>query len=202
MQTSPRLGSSSEETRSRILAAAKEIYELNGTRGTTTRLVAERAGVNEATLFRHFGSKHALLVAMRQSACPVTFVESVLASLRGADLREDLQTIATSLVARMYDQRRLMCISMAEDAVNERPGDVLPEDDPEWRGPVELRQRLAGFFDQMIATGKIQGNSLQLAAFFMGMCFSYVVARKIWDSTVIRPDDVDFMVDIFLNGVK
>ena len=58
-----------EETRARILAAAREIFERNGTRGTTTREVAERAGVNEATLFRHFGSKRALLDAMREQAC-------------------------------------------------------------------------------------------------------------------------------------
>jgi AcrR family transcriptional regulator len=45
-----------EDTRERILVAAREIFEHNGTRGTTTREVAERAGVNEATLFRHFGS--------------------------------------------------------------------------------------------------------------------------------------------------
>ncbi len=60
-----------EETRGKILAAARELFERNGTRGTTTREVAERAGVNEATLFRHFGSKRALLDAMREQACGV-----------------------------------------------------------------------------------------------------------------------------------
>jgi AcrR family transcriptional regulator len=50
---------SPEDTRSRILAAAREIFALKGTRGTTTREVADRAGVNEATLFRHFGTKQA-----------------------------------------------------------------------------------------------------------------------------------------------
>ena len=58
-----------EETRARILAATREIFERNGTRGTTTREVAERAGVNEATLFRHFGSKAALIGAMREDSC-------------------------------------------------------------------------------------------------------------------------------------
>ena len=83
MQISARTGSSSEESRARILTAAKAIYEQNGTRGTTTREVAERAGVNEATLFRHFGNKQALLAAMREGACPVAVFESVLASLTG-----------------------------------------------------------------------------------------------------------------------
>ncbi|HMD02881.1 MAG TPA: helix-turn-helix domain-containing protein, partial [Candidatus Baltobacteraceae bacterium] len=44
-------------TRLRILAATRDLYARNGSRGTTTREVAERAGVNEATLFRHFGTK-------------------------------------------------------------------------------------------------------------------------------------------------
>lgn len=196
MQTSARPGSSSEETRAKIIAAAKHIYEQNGTRGTTTRLVAERAGVNEATLFRHFGSKHALLSAMREGACPVAYFESILASLSG-NLRQDLQTIARSLVERIHGQRAMMCISLAEDA-----RDDVVTSGPEWRGPIELVQRLDNFFAGQIALGRIRGDSKRLAAFFMGMCFSYVVARKLWDSYVIKVDDLDLLVDIFLNGVK
>ncbi len=72
-----------EDTRARILAAARDLFERNGTRGTTTREVAERAGVNEATLFRHFGSKRALLDAMREQACGVQQFRAVLAALPG-----------------------------------------------------------------------------------------------------------------------
>ena len=194
MQTSVRLTSSADETRARIIAAAKDVYEQNGTRGTTTRLVAERAGVNEATLFRHFGSKHLLLSAMREEACPIAFVESVLATLSG-NVRDDLQTIAASLVARMHAQRAMLCIAMAEDA----RGDVV-HSDPEWRGPMQFMQVLESYFAQQIALGQIGGDSKRLATFFMGMCFSYVVARKIWNSYAICTDDLDFMVDLFLNG--
>ncbi len=194
MQISARPGSSSDETRARIIAAAKEVYEQNGTRGTTTRLVAERAGVNEATLFRHFGSKHLLLSAMREEACPIAFVESVLATLTG-NVRDDLRTIATSLVERMHVQRAMLCIAMAEDA----RGDIV-HSDPEWRGPVQFMQVLESYFAQQIGLGHIHGDSKRLATFFMGMCFSYVVARKIWNSYVIHADDLNAMVDLFLNG--
>jgi AcrR family transcriptional regulator len=196
MQISARPGSSTEETRARIIAAAKEIYEQNGTRGTTTRLVAERAGVNEATLFRHFGSKQALLLAMREGACPLAVFECVLASLSG-DLREDLRTIARLLVERMHAQRAMMCISLAEDARDDVSGSG-----PEWRGPIELLQRFDAYFASLIEQGRVHGDSARLAAFFMGMCFSYVLARKIWNSHVPKSDDLDLMVDIFLNGVK
>jgi outer membrane protein len=49
-------------TRDHILAAAARLYGEHGFRGTTTRRIAEEAGVNEVTLFRLFGSKTALLL--------------------------------------------------------------------------------------------------------------------------------------------
>lgn len=49
------------ETRQRILQAALEAYGQRGFRGATTRCIASLAGVNEVTIFRHFGSKQALL---------------------------------------------------------------------------------------------------------------------------------------------
>ncbi len=193
MQTSARLGSSTEETRAKILIAAKAIYEQNGTRGTTTREVAERAGVNEATVFRHFGNKHALLQAMREDACPLAVFETVLASLDG-DLRRDLGAIAAAMVTAMHAQRSMLCISLAEDATG--------DSQPEWRGPITIMQRMEAYFADQISLGRMRGEARRLAAFFMGMCFSYVIARKIWNSYVIDPSDLDGLVDIFLNGAK
>ena len=48
-------------TREAILAAALDAYSKYGFRGATTRRIAEAAGVNEVTIFRHFGSKDTLL---------------------------------------------------------------------------------------------------------------------------------------------
>jgi AcrR family transcriptional regulator len=58
-----------DDHRNRILSAAARVYALHGRRGATTRRIAEEAGVNEVTIFRQFGSKHALLdIAMRECA--------------------------------------------------------------------------------------------------------------------------------------
>jgi len=48
-------------SRHEILAAAADVFAQHGFRGSTTRRIAEAAGVNEITLFRQFGSKEALL---------------------------------------------------------------------------------------------------------------------------------------------
>ncbi len=47
--------------RHEILAAAAEVFAQHGFRGSTTRRIANAAGVNEITIFRQFGSKEALL---------------------------------------------------------------------------------------------------------------------------------------------
>ncbi|MFN2637499.1 MAG: TetR/AcrR family transcriptional regulator [Gemmatimonadaceae bacterium] len=47
--------------RQEILDAAAGVFAQHGFRGSTTRRIADAAGVNEITIFRHFGSKEALL---------------------------------------------------------------------------------------------------------------------------------------------
>lgn len=51
------------DLRDKILDVTISVYAENGYRGTTTRRIASEAGVNEVTLFRHFGSKDELIKA-------------------------------------------------------------------------------------------------------------------------------------------
>lgn len=50
-------------THNALQAAALELFTAQGYESTGTAQIAERAGVSEMTLFRHFGSKEALLLA-------------------------------------------------------------------------------------------------------------------------------------------
>ena len=49
------------DSRDRIIRAAVDVFAEAGYRGATTRRIAQQAGVNEVTLFRHFGSKEELI---------------------------------------------------------------------------------------------------------------------------------------------
>jgi len=55
-------------TRDALLDVTARLYAEHGWRGTTTRRIAEAAGVNEVTLFRQFGSKEALLLESIRTA--------------------------------------------------------------------------------------------------------------------------------------
>ncbi|HEY9763364.1 MAG TPA: TetR/AcrR family transcriptional regulator [Trichocoleus sp.] len=55
-------------TRQRLIQTALQLFAQQGVTETTTRQIADVAGVNEVTLFRHFGSKHSLLLAVLEEA--------------------------------------------------------------------------------------------------------------------------------------
>jgi AcrR family transcriptional regulator len=58
---------SSEERRAAILRAVRRVFAEKGFDGTTTRALADAAGVSEALLFKHFPNKEALFSAMKLS---------------------------------------------------------------------------------------------------------------------------------------
>ncbi len=93
------------DTRSRILEVAAQVYSECGYRGTTTRRIAQDAGVNEVTLFRQFGSKDALLreaieQADRRSRAPL--------DAGAEDAVEELHRWAFSSFERLYAYRNLI----------------------------------------------------------------------------------------------
>src|SRR5437660_1722675 len=60
---------SGEERRAAIIAAVRQVFAEKGFHGTTTRELADAAGVSEALLFKHFPNKEALFSAMLFACC-------------------------------------------------------------------------------------------------------------------------------------
>jgi AcrR family transcriptional regulator len=111
------------EPRERILQAAAELYGETGFRGTTTRRIAERAGVNEITLFRHFGSKTRLL--HEAIKCAGAASHRCELSDPSGDPRADLAVWATANHRELSARRSLIRTAMGE--IGEHP-DILPRD--------------------------------------------------------------------------
>ena len=60
---------SAENRRQQIMQVATGLFARQGFEGTTTRQIAEQAGVNEALLFRHFPSKENLYCTLIEELC-------------------------------------------------------------------------------------------------------------------------------------
>ena len=55
-------GPSMERPRQRIVACAQDLFHRHGIRGVGVETIAEAAGTNKMTLYRHFGSKDDLII--------------------------------------------------------------------------------------------------------------------------------------------
>jgi AcrR family transcriptional regulator len=82
-------------SREKLIDATLELLGQYGYRGTTTKAIAERAGLSEVTLFRQFGSK-AELTATALSHASRPFREAVLSP--SEDLTGDLVAVASGYV--------------------------------------------------------------------------------------------------------
>lgn len=185
-----------DATRDRILAATREIFATSGSRGTTTREVALRAGVNEATIFRHFGNKQSLLVAMRDHYCGRETFHEALGRLTG-DLEADLRVLGRAITTAIGRNGDLIRVSLGEETLD-------PDGSAQaWRGPTDVQHGLVAYMAARTADGQLRGKPEDLARFFIAMLFAHVISKKLWlDERFSDERIVELCIDIFLNGVR
>lgn len=191
---------SPEETRERILTATREVIGRKGKRGATTREIADVAGVNEATLFRHFGTKEALLVACAQHFCPHVELADLAESLVGP-LDEDLLVLARLMFERFEENRDIIRWSLVEEEYQE---DVFSQ--TAWRPQLALLGVLVDFMRRRVAAGELRGEPQKLAMVFLGLVFMHALGRKKFADSLLHSGGADaalrFYIDVFLNGVR
>jgi AcrR family transcriptional regulator len=106
-----------------LLDAARELFSRQDYRSTTTREIAEQAGVLEHLLFRHFGSKASLF--REALVVPFTsFVDDFDRTWRSIDYEAaDEDELAGQFVGRLYDlfveHRGLVMTLWASDALSD-----------------------------------------------------------------------------------
>jgi len=103
-----------QETRARILAAARSLMSTRGYKGATTRLIAEEASVNEVTIFRHFGNKEGILNAIMDEDLAVgPYLQK---SIQGefASLEEMLRHYGRSFYELLVSNKEILMIYLME----------------------------------------------------------------------------------------
>jgi AcrR family transcriptional regulator len=179
-----------------LLAAAARVYAEAGYRGATTRRIALAAGVNEITLFRHFGSKDALLrdALSRTDDRP------------GAELPDEPSNPAVELLAwagshitDMRGRQALIRTCMGEFA--EHPGLFVPENS----GPVRAARALTLYLTRLRQRGlaRAEFDPSAAAALLIGTLFADAMGRDIMpDLYANQPDKaLREYIGLFLRGI-
>lgn len=106
-----------QDNETRILNAVIELVGELGYKGMTTRMIADRAGVNEVTLFRKFGAKSVLFEKAVKHVQNQT-AESIqnLNTEPTGNSREDLSSLILSLMNFLEEKRDTVSAVMFEAA--------------------------------------------------------------------------------------
>lgn len=177
---------SSSSTRQRLTQAALELFLSQGISHTTTRQIANMAEVNEATLFRNFGNKYGLLLAILQEA---PALEPQLTHLYGESPSDSLRAYASN------------CLSLLEQFPNFVRSLIGEADQypPEHRQALqhrlsEIRQTIALHLRQLLGDGT--PSTEELANVLASLVVGYAVieatgGQSLWQG---RDDFLDSLV--------
>jgi AcrR family transcriptional regulator len=144
----------------KVYEATLQVLGERGYAGATTRLIAEKAQINEATLFRKYGSKPELVVsAMRQSA----FAVDDAATAYTGDLNADLLRAAEAIAAALDRSGQLFGLIMTELARDQTLRQTMS-------APMSMSRRLAALMAQYQEEGSLitEEEPLQAVASFLG----------------------------------
>ena len=187
-----------DETRQRILLAAAQVFAEKGYARATTRALAAAAGVNEVTLFRHFGNKQNLFAAIIGEFAAPALTAVIEAKLTG-DYRQDLLTMGKLVMALMLERREAMRMMLCEAEHFPEVRQVLAQN------PRQLRLALSAYLKQQMERGLVRELHAEAAAqAFWGMFFAYSFSTWLLDEEV-QPElpteqIVEQFVDIFVLG--
>ena len=161
------------DARELLLDAALKVYAEHGTRGATTRRIAQAAGVNEVTLFRVFGSKETLLrEALSMSRRALEFVDTRL-----PDTPVDPEAELTEF-CRHHHQ----VLHQSRSVIRKCMGEF--EEHPETsraacRLPVVIANALQTYLSRLRAAGlaRAEFNPVAASAMLMGTLFNDAMGR-------------------------
>ncbi len=159
------------DIRQKLLGAAAQVYAETGYRGATTRRIAQAAGVNEVTLFRHFGSKEALI----QEALRCSTLDEILPDLPASPSRPEAEL--TEWATRFADHLARNC-SMIRTCMGEL--EEHPDIGPcATRGPAIAHEMLCEYLHRLRTHG-LAARTLDVpaaASMLMGALFCQAISR-------------------------
>jgi len=188
------------ETEVRILKAAQRLFAKRGYGGTTTRDLAQAAGVAEGTLFRHFDSKKAILVKVATDG----WVEIL------TDLLTELSEMASYKAIGQVMRRRMLNLTRNGDMM--RVCFMEAQFHPELREQVqtEVIVKMTDVAEAFFQTAMDRGiyrpmNPRVVARIFLGMFAIAGFSQSTLGDDASSPQSMkelaEGLADIFLNGV-
>ncbi len=155
-------------TKEKLMEAARELFETNGYAATTTKQIAEKAGVSEVTLFRHFETKRNLFEMIIHGSLHPYKLEEYLEKEVQYDLDTDLRIIAKNMM-RTYQSNVPLMRMVFKDGMHDSISKMHL-----WKHEKNANKSLKNYFEQMHAMGRMKADPKMAMIFCMNNIAGYI----------------------------
>ena len=187
------------DTSERILDVAIALMTKKGYNPVTIREIAKTVGLSEMTVFRHFPSKYAMLMAAMRRTSYTEIIKEVFTTHVRWELEHDLSCI----MRRYLDvaDQRMVTLRIYFSALGQ-----LDEHSTELVSDVTLfRERLTAYFEEMIRRGRIRSSldALYLSSLFWNQIFGFVAMLVLGRKRAALDRDlyIENTVSMLINGI-
>ncbi len=185
-------------TKHALLEVTAKLFSEHGWRGATTRRIAEAAGVNEVTLFRHFGSKEVLLRAAIEHSTAIAPATAL--PTEPGRLREEISIWARVIHAHVVQQGPMIRGCLAEFEEHPELAPVSCD------GPMRAMQEMVRYLTRARELGMI-GTSASLegaTVMLMNAVFLDAITRDVVPTcnAMSAENAVEVFVDLILRALS
>jgi len=163
---------STKGTAEKIIEAALHLISEKGYTAATTKSIAELAGVNEVTIFRHFGNKRGILKAIIEQFSYYPLLQHELNKNVTWDLETDLLNLSIKHFNFLMSIKDFVMIGFKEamqfPEINEEIANI----------PLHIKNELIHYFEEMHERGKIREIDMEAAALsLIAINFGHFMSR-------------------------
>lgn len=163
---------STQSTAERIIEAALQLISEKGYTAATTKAIAELAGVNEVTIFRHFGNKRGVLKAVIEQFSYFPLLEQEINKNATWELETDLLNFSLKYFNFLMSIKDFIMIGFKE-------GMQFPEINEEIaNNPLHIKNELIHYLQEMHNKKKIREIDFEATALsFIAVNFGHFMSR-------------------------
>ena len=165
-----------EARREAVLEAARHEFARKGLHGASTDAIARRAGISQPYLFRLFGSKKELFLAVND-ACLARTLELFREAAAGTSGADALRAIGTAYQSLIEDDRSMLQGQLQAYAASVEDEDVRAGVARGYGRLVDYVETVSGADEQTVATFFAKGMLLNVLA---AMEYSLESPRDSW----------------------
>jgi AcrR family transcriptional regulator len=196
-----------EERKLQILRVAVRLFSQRGFRGTTTKEIAQAAGVSEAMVFRHFATKEELYTSiLDHKACADGIAdpcELVAEAVKSKDDRAVFETLAFSALEHHEHDREFLRLLLHSALEGHELAQMFWD-----RNLLQIYEFLGAYIQERQRDGAFRSIEPKMVVrAFIGMIIHHSLNNNLWDPArrlldITNEDAAREFTEILLRGIK